>query len=349
MKFSLSYIASAVGGKLSEKSNAMREIGGFFTDSRTPDKEKLFLALRGERVDGNTFVPSLVAEGCCAMVDREEYLELSGDIIYVADVRTALQTLAKYYRENELSSIPFVGITGSVGKTTTKEMVALALSSEKNVHKTIGNFNSQIGLPQTVLACETSVDCAVVELGMSMPGEMERIARCAIPDISIITNIGYSHIENLGSREAICFEKLKIASASKDGSTLILNGDEPLLRSREYHNNKVCFVSVEDSTCECYATDIEELNDGIKFTAVIFGEEFSIKISARGRHYVMNSLFVLATAKFLNIDLSKAAASLSHYKSDGKRQYVYTTDCPRLVGKQTSIFVRFLKISPIKI
>ncbi len=246
MLMSLASIASAINGKLSVGANGIREVDGFYTDSRNATEDKLFLALRGERVDGNSFVPALVSKGCAVMTDDEYNLSLNGDVIYVDDVRSALQRLARYYRETVIASVPVVGITGSVGKTTTKDMVALALSAKLNVHKTQGNFNSQVGLPQTVLATSENVDCAVVELGMSMKGEMERIAKCAMPDISIITNVGYSHIENLGTREAIRDEKLKIAEFSKKNAILILNGDEPLLRDLELTDRQQYFVSVND-------------------------------------------------------------------------------------------------------
>lgn len=326
MKFDLAYIANACEGELSPSADKNREIDGFFTDSRTPALNKLFLALRGERVDGNGFVPSLVNGGYCAMTDRRENLALGGDVIYVEDVRSALQMLAKNYRENDLSKVTFVGITGSVGKTTTKDMVALALSSELSVHKTAGNFNSQIGLPQTVLACAPDVDCAVVELGMSFPGEMERIARCAVPNVSIVTNIGHSHIENLGSREAIRDEKVKIASYSPDGSVLLLNGDEPLLRDVEITDKTVYYVSVENENADCYAKNIVESLDGISFTAHVFDNEYRVELSVCGRHFIINSLFALSAAHILGIDVAAAAAQLVNYESDGKRQYVYVKD-----------------------
>lgn len=326
MKFSLEYISDHCGGTLSSSANKNREVSGFFTDSRTPDNNKLFLALRGERFDGNSFVPALLANGFAVMTDREENLSLAGDVICVSDVRSALQSLARYYRRTELASVPVVGITGSVGKTTTKDMVALAVSSSLAVHKTAGNSNSQIGLPQTVLATPPNVGCAVVELGMSLPGEMERIARCASPDISIITNIGYSHIENLGSREAIRDEKLKIAISSRESSVLILNGDEPLLREYGYGKKTVCHVSCTDQTCDCYAKNIKETAGDISFTAVVYGNEYDVRLNVMGRHFVMNSLFALATAYCLGIDTEKAAASLAEYTSDGKRQFVYEKD-----------------------
>lgn len=323
MSFTLEYIAKSCGGVLSDTSNPQRTISAFFTDSRTPDKNKLFLGIRGERVDGNDFIPQLLKDGYCAMTDRSEHLTLNGDCIYVEDVRDALQRVAMYFRENELSHIPFVGITGSVGKTTTKEMVYCALSSALNVYKTEGNFNSQIGLPQTVLKCEPTSQCAIVELGMSMPGEMEKISRCARPDISIVTNIGYSHIENLGSREAIRDEKLKIAMFSGKDSVLLLNGDEPLLRDVDTNGKKAYYISVADSSCDCYSSSIEDDGSKLSFIACIFGKQYEVKLNVRGKHFVINALFALATAALMNIDVSLAVKSLSAYESDGKRQFVF--------------------------
>ncbi len=326
MKMSLSYISSVVNGRMSDTANAETTVCGFYTDSRNPSNDKLFLALRGERVDGNSFVPALVSQGYAVMTDREENLSLNGDVIYVDDVRSALQKLAKHYRENDISDLPVVGITGSVGKTTTKDMVALALSGSFNVHKTQGNFNSQIGLPQTVLATPTSVNCAVVELGMSMKGEMERIANCAMPDISIITNIGYSHIENLGTREAIRDEKLKIVEFSKKDSVLLLNGDEPLLREIDVANRRVYYLSVDNEGCDCYAKNINETPTGVTFTACIFGKEIFVELSVSGKHFVLNSLFALAVCDLLGADISTSAKMLGSYQSDGKRQYIYEKD-----------------------
>ncbi len=326
MKLDLEYIANACKGRLSAFTDPKRTVIGFFTDSRAADKDKMFLALRGERVDGNAFVPELVKNGCCALTDREENLSLNGDCIYVEDVRKALQDLAKFYRENELSDIPVIGITGSVGKTTTKDMVALALSSSLSVHKTQGNSNSQIGLPQTILATPLDAECAVLELGMSMRGEMERISKCATPDISVITNIGYSHIENLGTREAIRDEKMKMAAYSKPSAKFILNGDEPLLRSLDVKKERVAFVSLSDPTCQCFAKDITESDMGITFVASIYGNEYEVKLNLQGKHYVINTLFALTVAHFMGVDIKSAVKALEEYKSDGKRLYIYETD-----------------------
>lgn len=323
MNFSLEFISKVCNGRLADNTNGERCVVGFYSDSRNADPARLFLALKGERVDGNDFVAGVLQNGGCAITDKEENLALDGDLVYVHDVRSALRTLATYYRNNELVYMPIVGITGSVGKTTTKDMVALALSAERNVHKTQGNSNSQIGLPQTVLATPKESDCAVLELGMSMPGEMVRIAECARPSFSIITNIGYSHIENLGSREAIRDEKLKISAFSGDHSYLILNGSEPLLREYNYENRETCFVSVDDTTCNCYAKNIRETKNGVSFTAVIYHREVDVTLNVLGKHFVLNALFALTSAYFLDVDLVKASEALSTYESDGRRQHIY--------------------------
>lgn len=324
MRKELSYIANGCGGELCAGSDGSREVTGVCTDSRRAEKDKIFAALRGENTDGNDFVPKILSSGGCAIADREE--ARGRNCIIVPDVREALQRLASYYRNDELSGVKFVGITGSVGKTTTKDMVALAVSAGRVTHKTAGNANSQIGLPITVLDTEKTDGAAVVELGMSFRGEMDRIAGVARPDISIITNIGYSHIENLGTREAIRDEKLRITAFSPDGSALLLNGDEPLLRGIEVENRKIFYVSVSDDKSDCFAENIISGQNGVSFRAHIFGSETAVSLAVSGRHFVMNSLFALAAASMLGVDISKAADALSHYESDGKRQYIYQAD-----------------------
>lgn len=324
MNKTLRVISENCNGILFRESDGNIAVNGFFSDSRQAEPGKIFLALRGEHINGNTFVPDVIAKGACALVDDPDYF--TKNCVLVPDVRKALRDIAEHYRLTELSDIPFVGITGSVGKTTTKDMVALALSAGKSVHKTPGNANSQIGLPTTVLDTEPGCGVAVVELGMSYKGEMERIARVARPDISIVTNIGHSHIENLGSREAIRDEKLKITAYSKKGAYLLLNGDEPLLRGIDVPNRKVYYISVEDNTADCFASSIVSSQTGTRFTASVFGKECEVTLNVRGLHFVQNALFALATTSLLGVDITASAKTLSGYKSDGRRQYIYETD-----------------------
>ena len=324
MNYTLKEIARICGGELFSAADGALTVNSLFSDSRQSVPGGLFLALRGEKTDGNKYIKQVVSAGACALCDNREYF--CERCVLVADVRAALQTLAKRYRETKLKNIPFVGVTGSVGKTTTKDMIAAALGSSLKVHKTQGNANSQIGLPSTVLDCDKdSAQAAVVELGMSYKGEMERISRAAMPDICVITNIGSSHIENLGTREAIRDEKLKIAMFSKPGSVLLLNGDEPLLRGIDPGDKKVYYVSFKDTSADCFASGVKLAQEGTRFTAHIFGGECPVSISQPGVHLVQNALFALAAAKLLGLQLAPAAQALSEYKSDGKRQFIY--DC----------------------
>ena len=155
---------------------------------------------------------------------------------------------------------------------------------------------------------------------------MERISRVAKPDISIITNIGHSHIENLGSREAIRDEKLKIAAFSPAGSVLLLNGDEPLLADVKADGKKIFYVSANDLTKDCFAKDVTAGEGKLRFTACVFGKEQKVELNVFGAHYVLNALFALAAASLLGVDLASASAALGGFRSDGKRQYIYGTD-----------------------
>ena len=324
MNFTLKQIACRTGGKLFDGSEGDISVNSIFSDSRAACENGLFLALRGEKTDGNSYIPAVISQGACALCDNIDYF--GSRCVLVNDVRTALRTLAQSYREAALKDIPFVGITGSVGKTTTKDMVACALSSGLKIHKTQGNANSQIGLPTTVLDVPPDCGAAVVELGMSYKGEMERISRIAAPDICIVTNIGTSHIENLGSREAIRDEKLKIAAFSKPGSVLLLNGDEPLLRDIDCGDKKVYYISYKDSSADCFASGVCLEASVTSFTATVFGDTVNVKLDQPGVHLVTNALFALAAASLLGVDLTAAAHALASYKSDGKRQFIYDSE-----------------------
>ena len=330
MKKELFKISNDCLGILHPDSDRCRMTDGIYTDSRQFDSKKLFAAIRGETVDGNSFAQNISERGGCALIDREECF--FKNCILVPDVREALRRLASVYRTNELKNVKTVGITGSVGKTTTKDMVALAVSSSLKVHKTKGNANSQIGLPITVLDTDEDDDVSVLELGMSYKGEMDRIAKIAMPDISVITNIGHSHIENLGSREAIRDEKVKICAYSEKGSYLILNGDEPLLREISAKDRKIIYVSLNDHSADCFASDIKNSENGVSFTANAFSQKIKIELSVIGKHFILNSLFALAVCHILGIDLQKAAEALSGYTSDGKRQYVYDIDGHKVIS-----------------
>ncbi|MBP3927128.1 MAG: UDP-N-acetylmuramoyl-tripeptide--D-alanyl-D-alanine ligase, partial [Clostridium sp.] len=201
-------------------------------DSRAMRGEDLFVPLIGEKNDAHRFLSQAMENGAvCALSSEHDTAPegFTGALIRVQDTKKALQALGSFLRSR--LSIPVVGITGSVGKTTTREMVAAALSAGYRTFKTPGNHNSQVGVPITVSEISAEDEIAVLELGMSEPGEMEPIARIAAVDVAVMTNIGVTHIENLGSRENILKEKLHIQDGMKNGGILIVNGDNDMLKT----------------------------------------------------------------------------------------------------------------------
>ena len=230
----LNQIAQAVGGSLLghgiDGSAAVTEVS---TDSRRIKKGCLFLPLVGDKFDGHDFISSALAAGaggCLTARDPEEMLP-GKFYIRVADTQDALRDLAVYYRS--LFDIPVVAVTGSVGKTTTKDMVSAVLGEKYRVLKTDGNFNNNIGLPLTVLRLNRSHQIAVLEMGMNHFGEIDYLTRIARPDVAIITNIGDAHIENMGSRENTLKAKCEIFHGMTAQGKAILNGDDVLLRTLE--------------------------------------------------------------------------------------------------------------------
>lgn len=207
-------------------------IEGISTDSRTIKSNDLFIPLIGENFDGHDFIQAACERGASAILKNRD-VKVSFDtldhiyIIEVDDTTKALQDMSKAYKE--LFSIPFIGITGSNGKTSTKDMISSVLSSKFHVLKNIGNFNNHIGLPLTLFNLDKHHEIAVLEMGMSEFGEIQTLAEIVKPQVAVITNIGVSHIANLGSRENIMKAKMEISSYLEEGDYLLLNGDNDLL------------------------------------------------------------------------------------------------------------------------
>ncbi|MDD4164910.1 MAG: UDP-N-acetylmuramoyl-tripeptide--D-alanyl-D-alanine ligase [Eubacteriales bacterium] len=322
MKLTIQDISDAVGGRISGRTNKNSIVNSVFLDSREADinKNGLFVVIRGEHVDAHCFVKYVTAKGCYALIEDEDYF--TDNCILVDSTRQALQKLAEWYRGTRLKKTKIIAVTGSVGKTTTKDMVALSVGVELKTSKTRGNYNGQLGLPVTILETDPETEVAVLEMGMSEPGEMERISRVTRADIAIVTNIGFSHIESLGSRENIGAEKLKVADYMPKDGVLILNGDEPILRNDGHPQRKV-YCSVSDSSCDCYASDILERDEQTHFNAHIFGNIVPITLKTLGIHNVSNSLFALASAYLLGVGMEKTAVALSCFETSGLRQRIY--------------------------
>ena len=247
-------LASALNGKLLFEGT--KTIKGAVIDSRAVSDSDLFVAVKGENTDGHNYIASAAKSGAAAVlvekvgIDISEVKEHSCSVILVENTVSALGIFAKKYKETIPSKT--VAVTGSVGKTTTRQFVYSVLSSELNTHKTEGNYNNELGLPLTVLKLNESHDAAVFELGMSAKGEISYLTDIVRPDIAVITNIGTSHIEYLGSREGIRDAKLEIAEGLKPDGVLILNGDEPLLENID----GAVYVSLKNPGSDYRATNI---------------------------------------------------------------------------------------------
>lgn len=291
-------------------------------DSKSIRGGELFVPLIGERVDAHRFIGQAFQAGAAAVLTSEhDVMEDEHPWIRVRDTQKALQAIGSYYR-NRLT-LPLVGITGSVGKTTTREMVACALSAGKKVYKTPGNKNSQVGVPLTLSEITSEDEIGVLELGMSMPGELTVIARIARVDMALITNVGVTHIEQMGSRENIYREKLTIQDGLKEGGVLLLNGDDPLLRNtRAREGCRTVYFGTGDH-CDYRAEDIQLQKGCPEFTAVCGEKRVPVRLQVMGRHQISNAMAALAVADLYGIPLEGAAVKLGEYQGFEGRQQVY--------------------------
>lgn len=290
-------------------------------DSRTMKGDDLFVPIIGEKVDAHHFISQAFAAGAVAVLTSEhDVMTDSHPWIRVADTRDALQAIGAGYRDR--LKLPLVGITGSVGKTTTREMVAAALSAGFRVYKTPGNSNSQVGVPITLSEISLADGIGVLELGMSEPGELTKIARIARVDMAVITNIGVAHIEQLGTRENIYHEKLTIQDGLKEGGVLILNGDDEWLMKTTARPGfgTVYYGTAQNS--EYRAEDIR-LEDGYPvFTAVCGGVRLPVRLHIMGRHNVLNAMAALAVADLNGVPLAAAVQKLEAFSGFENRQQI---------------------------
>ena len=296
---SLADAAHFMGGKLCTALGETRFFG-VSTDSRKVNIGDLFFALSGEKFDGHNFVDATVNAGAvCAVVSRAPAENIP--YILVDDTKKALGALAKNYYS--LFPSITVGITGSVGKTTTKEFIAAVLAEKYNAAKTEGNFNNEIGLPLTLLSFASPQNALALEMGMSARGEISRLSMIACPDIGVITNIGSAHLENLGTRENIALAKLEIADGMPNGAPLIMNGDEPLLKNLKNSKTNNIYVSLIDKNCEFFAYNIKEELETLSFDCTVRGKVWqNVTIPTIGRHNVYNALCAIAVGTLADID-----------------------------------------------
>ena len=289
------------------------------TDTRKIKDGSVFIAIKGERFDGHDFAQKAMEQGAVAVITDRAIENVK--CIIVDDTKKALLDIASYYR-SRFSPI-LVGVTGSVGKTTTKEMVALVLSSKYCTLKTEGNFNNEIGLPHTLFGLSQEHTAAVIEMGMSDFGEISALSLTAKPTISVITNIGYSHIENLGSREGILKAKLEILDGASQDAPLILNGDDDLLSTvKEKISRNIIYYGIENKDVDVSASDIEMNNGSTTFTINYWEKSISAKLSCVGLHNVSNALCAFCVGIMSDIKPEDIIKQLEMFLPEGLRQSI---------------------------
>lgn len=314
-KLTTTEIAKAVFGKV----NIEKEVYGCEIDNRRVQPQSLFICIKGERFDGHDFAESAVEEGAVAVMCEKE-LNLPENIaqIIVSDTSKAFLQFANYYRRK--FDIPFVGVTGSVGKTTVKDMIHALLSQKNKTLKTEGNLNNQIGLPRTLMELDKTYDYAVIEMGMNHRGEISTLSLISQVDIAVINNIGTSHIGNLGSKENIMKAKLEILDGMKKCSTLILNGDDELLSKYKNEEYKVVFFGIDNEKSAYTAKNIKFEDEYTSYTLCSNQGEFEIKLPAFGKHGVLNSLAAFSVISELGLDISDYKDGLENFLSTGMRE-----------------------------
>ncbi len=290
-------------------------ITGYSIDTRTIQSGDLFFALRGERLDGHEYLSQAFEKGAyAAVVDRP--VALHGKFLHVPDTLQALQTLARWARQRFAK--PVVAVTGSAGKTTTKDVIAALLSVKLKTGRTVGNFNNHIGLPVSILRLPDDAEVAVLEMGMNHAGEIRDLTRIGLPDVAVVTNVGYAHIENFDSVEGVALAKRELVEGLKPGGIAVLSADDERVRAfRGVHPGRsVTFGLSADA--DVRAEEVRLSDTGVKFR--VSGTQF--ETSMLGRHGVRNILAGIAVAQIFGIDLVdlvEAVRSLSPGKMRGER------------------------------
>lgn len=285
------------------------EVTGIAIDSRKVKRGGLFIPIKGERVDGHSFIPAVMEAGALACLSEKKLEEPEGPYILVESTPAAMKKIAAFYRQS--LGIKVVGITGSVGKTSTKEMIASVLKEKFKVHKTAGNFNNEIGLPLTIFDISEEHEVAVLEMGISDFGEMHRLAEIANPDICVITNIGLCHLENLGSRDGILEAKTEVFEHLRGEGIVILNGDDDKLSTIEAVNGKKPIFYGKDHG-DAFASDITSLGmEGIRMVLHMNKESREVIIPIAGEHNVYNALAAACVGNACGMDMESICRGIA--------------------------------------
>ena len=301
-----------------------REVMSIVTDSRQTEPGALFIAIPGERVDGHVFIEDVIAKGALAVMSERDLGQRPFPYIQVESSLQAVKDIAQFYLEQ--LQIPVVGITGSVGKTSTKEVIASVLSQKFRVLKTQGNFNNELGLPLTVFGLRPEHEMAVLEMGINQFGEMTRLAKIARPDTCVITNIGPCHLEYLGSRDGVFQAKTEVFPYIKPGGRAVLNGDDDKLSEVGSVNGSMPLFFGMSSSADVWADMLE--NHGLEGMGcrIHMGEDsFFVRIPIPGKHMVYNALAAAAVGKCYGLNADEIRRGIESLEPvDGRLRMVKT-------------------------
>lgn len=316
-------------GQLVSKCNEETIVSNIVIDSRKAGKDSAFVAIVGENLDGHNFINLAINQGCKTIIkNKNNNVDIENkevNVIEVSDTEIALGDIAKFYKNK--FKIPFIAVTGSVGKTTTRDMVYSTISAKYNSLKNVGNLNNQFGVPLTLFNLNKEHECAVIEMGMSGFNEIEYLANIVNPQIGIISNIGYSHVEHLGSRDGIFKAKMEIATNFDENSLLIVNGDDDCLKTLKtkdlvYKLRTFGFDKDNDIYCESYEMDEESIN----FVADINRKKEEFFIPTVGKHNIYNAMAAILVGLNLNMTIEEIKDGLKNFQCTKNRLDIIKKD-----------------------
>ena len=287
------------------------------TDSRQAEQGSLFIALRGERTDGHRYIPDVIERGAAAVL-CEHMDTQNGCAIVVEDVPAAMRAIAAANRAS--IKAPFIGVTGSVGKTTAKEMIAAALSSRYAVYKTPGSMNGQIGIPVALMGMKNDIDVAVMEMGISFFGEMTRLTQLIRPNAAVFTNIGDAHLENLHDRSGVLQAKSEILLGMDPDSAVFVNGDDPLLRAKDFGRKKVTFG--KDPSCDYYPEESTLHGTEREYVIRSGARRIPVRISAYGNYLIYSVLAAAAVGSEMGLTEEEIRKGIEGYRTLSHRSQV---------------------------
>ena len=320
-------ILKMTGAKAGFEIDENARVFNISNDSRDIKEDTIYAAIVGERLDGHDFARAALENGAIAAIVEKRVTEKD---ILVKDTRRALKDIAMGYRSR--FDIPFLAVTGSSGKTTTKDMLYFAVSESRKTLRNLGNLNSEIGLPMTVFNLDESHECAVLEMGMYVQGEIDYLAEIVKPHFAIITNVGVAHIQSAGSRENILKAKMEIANYMTQSDVLLINGDNDMLQT----------VDTRAIKPSVYKYGLEEHNDirlisyettesGMKIRADILGKITEYEIPTLGIHNIYNSLSVMGLCSLMGLDMKKSAEGIRKYQPSKYRMEIKSVSGKTLI------------------